>query len=559
MGKVQGKYHLRVFQHAQDMPPRSFPAPNNFVLQGSLKSAPQGFANLGPAGESSLLNLRIALPSSNIAGLEKALLDVSNPSSSNHGNHLSRAQVKAFVAPTDEAAAAVNTWLASHGLGAKTVSHAGDWLSVSLNVSQANDMMAAKYENFQHIASGKIYARTLSFSLPAKVANFVAHVHPTISFNNPVGPVLSTPKPVSADDLPTPCSPACLQSLYEIPIIPATEKTNSIAVPGFLGEFANAADLTTFLKMYRPDMPSNATFTTQLLDGGSNPQNGTEAGREANLDIQYTVGLATGVPVSFVSIGADQPDGLHGFLDVINILSGEDDVPQVMTTSYLEDEEGMIAADLAFKLCEAYMAFGARGTSMLFGSGDAGVAGNGAFTCTTFLTTVPSGCPYVTSVSSTGGISPETASSFSGGGFSTLWGTPDYQADAVAAYLTLQGSANAGLFNTTGRGYPDVSAQGNDVPIIVDGQLGFIGGTSASTPTFASVIALLNDQLIAAGKPPLGFLNPWLYANPGMLNDVTSGSNPGCNTDGFAASTGWDPVTGLGTPNFPRMKAAAGL
>ncbi|KAI0683196.1 hypothetical protein BC835DRAFT_1296691, partial [Cytidiella melzeri] len=68
-----------------------------------------------------------------------------------------------------------------------------------------------------------------------------------------------------------------------------------------------------------------------------------------------------------------------------------------------------------------------------------------------------------------------------------------------------------------------------------------------------------NDGLISAGRSPLGFLNPFLYANPSAFHDITTGSNPGCGTDGFAAATGWDPVTGLGTPNFAALKKAAGL
>ena len=55
---------------------------------------------------------------------------------------------------------------------------------------------------------------------------------------------------------------------------------------------------------------------------------------------------------------------------------------------------------------------------------------------------------------------------------------------------------------------------------------------------------LQNDARIAAGKSPLGFLNPFLYQNPSIFNDVTSGNNPGCSTKGFEASAGWDPVTG---------------
>jgi tripeptidyl-peptidase-1 len=64
-----------------------------------------------------------------------------------------------------------------------------------------------------------------------------------------------------------------------------------------------------------------------------------------NLDIQYTIGVATGVPVYFVSVGDSFQDGdLEGFLDIVNFLSDEDDVPPVMTTSYGENETDMSKA-----------------------------------------------------------------------------------------------------------------------------------------------------------------------------------------------------------------------
>jgi tripeptidyl-peptidase I len=185
--------------------------------------------------------------------------------------------------------------------------------------------------------------------------------------------------------------------------------------------------------------------------------------------------------------------------------------------------------------------------------------------------------PFLTSVGATTGISPETAADFSSGGFSNYFGVPSYQTAARAAYLSALGSTDSGKFNTSGRGFPDVSAQGVSVEIVVDGQAETVDGTSCASPIFASVVALLNDELAAAGKSPLGFLNPFLYANPGALNDVASGSNPGCNTNGFPAKSGWDPVTGLGTPSeyqqsvtvknctdgyysdFAKLRTAAGL
>lgn len=72
---------------------------------------------------------------------------------------------------------------------------------------------------------------------------------------------------------------------------------------------------------------------------------------------------------------------------------------------------------------------------------------------------------------------------------------------------------------------------------------------SASAPTAASIIALVNDAMIAAGKPVLGFMNPWLYSvGFKAFTDVTNGSAIGCNTTGFPATEGWDAVTGFGTP-----------
>lgn len=71
-----------------------------------------------------------------------------------------------------------------------------------------------------------------------------------------------------------------------------------------------------------------------------------------------------------------------------------------------------------------------------------------------------------------------------------------------------------------------------------------VGGTSASAPTFASVISLLNDYRFSRGGKSLGYLNPWLYAYGWKgLNDIVSGSSSGCNTAGFAARKGWDPLS----------------
>ncbi|RPD63795.1 family S53 protease [Lentinus tigrinus ALCF2SS1-6] len=530
---------------------------------------PNAFALKGPASPDTMLDLRVALVNSDIAGLEKALMDVSTPGNALYGQHLTKEEVESFVAPKQESVDAVMAWLKENDIEATKASPAGDWLSFSIPVSKANSLLDADFSEFTHIDSGTTSIRTLTYSIPADLKGQLDFVHPTTVFAKPFnGPKFVTPpkiKPavnLTSDAVPASCAstvtPACLQALYGIPTTLATVKSNQLGVSGFIDQFANQADLRTFLGRLRPDLSSTTTFSLVTLDGGQNSQNINDAGIEANLDVQYTVGVASGVPNVFISVGDNNRDGVNGFLDEIQALIAESNPPQVLTTSYGFDEPDL-PTSIANSLCNAYMQLGARGTSILFASGDGGVSGSQSQRCTTFIPTFPSGCPFLTSVGATTGIT-ETAASFSSGGFSAIFSQPSYQASAVSTYLTALGNTNSGKFTRTGRAFPDISAQGENVEIVLSNQFGLVAGTSCSSPIFASVIALLNDELAAAGKPPLGFLNPFLYSTgASALNDVTTGSNPGCNTNGFPARAGWDPVTGLGTPNFAKLRTAVGL
>lgn len=108
--------------------------------------------------------------------------------------------------------------------------------------------------------------------------------------------------------------------------------------------------------------------------------------------------------------------------------------------------------------------------------------------------------------------------------------------------------------------------------VIYGGAKAGSGGTSAAAPTVAGIIGLLNDARLRAGKPVLGYLNPFLYSlGVKALNDIVGGSSYGCGgidpqteeaVPGalvipgahWNATEGWDPVTGLGTPNFQKLK-----
>jgi tripeptidyl-peptidase-1 len=234
-------------------------------------------------------------------------------------------------------------------------------------------------------------------------------------------------------------------------------------------------------------------------------------------------------------------------------------LPQVISTSYADDEQS-VPFSFAQSVCNGFAQLGARGISLFFGSGDAGVGTEGdCFTnngknTSTFLAMFPTSCPFITSVGATKDI-PEVVATdslngfVSGGGFSRYFPRPSYQDSIVPEYVKSLGNQFAGLFNPNGRGYPDISAQGFHFLTVWNGTIVVLDGTSCATPTAAAIISLVNDALLAEGKPPMGFLNPWLYAGGfKAFTDVTSGSAIGCGTDGFPAEKGWDAVTGFGTP-----------
>ncbi|KAI0674808.1 family S53 protease-like protein [Trametes maxima] len=549
-------------------------------------SVPDGFKYLGKADPNATLKLRIALAQSNPAGLEAALYGVSTPGSKNYRQHLSKAEVQALVAPKPESVKAVRTWLSNNNVAATQASPAGDWLSIEVPVSKASTLLGTQFGEYAHERSNTSMIRTLAYSVPASVKGHLDVIFPVTSFIEPrISPASAqvihsiharssdekekrtvakstsrktAPTVVAAVDgsCKTVITPKCLQSIYNIPSAPASSNSSSIIVASFAGEAATSQDLQMFLTQFRPDVKkkvsSQSIFAVKSLDGGATDfSSGTT---EASLDIQYTVGVATNVPTTFVSVGSNTTDGIAGFLDIINNLLAQDEVPSVLTTSFGFNEKD-IPSGVGRNLCNAYAQLGARGTTVLFGSGDGGVSGiQSTQGCNTFVPTFPSTCPFVTSVGGTRGVGPEVAVSFSSGGFSNLFPRPQYQDKAVTAYLKKLGKTNSGLFNSSGRAFPDIAAQAQGFQVVRNGEVIPVAGTSAASPTVASLVALLNDAILNDGGKPMGFLNPFLYSTgTRALTDVTQGNNPGCGTSGFPATSGWDAVTGLGTPDFAKL------
>jgi tripeptidyl-peptidase-1 len=324
---------------------------------------------------------------------------------------------------------------------------------------------------------------------------------------------------------------------------------------------------------------------------------------EAQLDVQMMSQVAENSDVWLW----DSPKWVYSF--AVNFLNATD-IPDILSMSWgwsARDQcssglgpcpGNMTSAQYLHRTNLEYAKMGLRGVSIMVSSGDAGAPGRTNEGCSTgqgvadVNPAFPGSSPYVTSVSATY-LVPEQPKSdntwesplcqqygcvngtkelpcnfaytgwTTGGGFGifdekqTTW-----QADAVKAWVQSK-ALRPPNFKEGGRGYPDVSALGHYCPIVSGGQVMGVDGTSCSAPVFAALVALLNDHQVSQGKPKLGFINPILYKmwadNKKIFHDITQGNNwctemQCCNsTFGYEAAVGWDPVTGLGTPNFGLM------
>jgi tripeptidyl-peptidase-1 len=208
---------------------------------------------------------------------------------------------------------------------------------------------------------------------------------------------------------------------------------------------------------------------------------------------------------------------------------------------------------------------------LFFSSGDYGVGANDSCisndgkNTTTFLPAFPASCPYVTTVGGTMNypevVAFDTRNGYaSGSGFSNYFKRPSWQDTAVERYIDTIGDQFKGLYNCEGRAYPDLSAQSYRYIVFYNASVRSVDGTSCACPAIASIFSLVNDALVAKGKPPMGWLNPWLYKKGfAAFTDVVNGTSVGCDGPGFSAAVGWDVASGFGTPDFEKILDVLGI
>jgi tripeptidyl-peptidase-1 len=308
------------------------------------------------------------------------------------------------------------------------------------------------------------------------------------------------------------------------------------------------------------------------------------------LDGSYCTYTAYGITGDSPGVDATYPDPADGGYKG-PLACGTYKPARVISVSYGVSEYDA-PVNYTRRQCNEFLKLGLQGHTFVWASGDYGVASfpgddsaNGCLgnASQVYNPSFPT-CPWVLNVGATRLYDyqtvndPESAMQAnlgvgfelfaSAGGFANYFPVPDYQKSAISNYFSSHEpglpyydandqatniGANGGFYNRAGRGFPDVSANGAELLAFVGGSLGHWFGTSLSAPIWGSVITLINEERTVRGKGPVGFVNPVLYANSWALNDIKNGSNPGCGSKGFAAVSGWDPVTGLGTPSFPRL------
>jgi len=531
-----------------------------YELDAVPPDAREGWTRKERADPALKLQLHFLLHQQGVESLEATLLAVSDPASSRYGQHLSLAQVNELTAPSELAKRSMRAFLAIHGVTPDRESSNGDMLEITVPVSVAERLLGCEYYIYQH-TDGTQATRTPTYTLPHHLQNVIAAVAPTVRLpTRRVTNRLATPGVARPGALVN--TPASLRKLYSVGSVQGRAPSNKQAVTAFLEQRFSPADLESFYALLLNGTEfkdaTRRTITLKGDDGGKSAFGGTES----MLDIEYITSLGANISSEFWGFAGRSPDNPENepFLKWLAMLGNTSDaeVPKVFSTSYGEDEVSVSAA-YADRINVEFMKAGARGISLLFASGDSGAAGDHGCIGGQFVPQWPAASPYVTAVGGTAGLGTETAVGLSSGGFSGRYARPTWQEAAVNEYLSTATLPDPKYINSTaGRGFPDISAQAVNY-IVVSLRIPLpVAGTSCASPTAAGVFGLINDALVQAGKPTLGFLNPFLYSSAAALNDVVSGSNQGCGFDpGYPAVKGWDAVTGLGTPNYVKLVQAA--
>ena len=558
---------------------------------GRAPAVPAGARAIGWLPASDALHVTVALAPKDPQVLAAYARGVSTPGSAVYRRYLTVAQFAARFAPAPSRVTALRAALRAEGLSVGGVSPSGLALSVGGSAAHVARAFATAFRRYR-LRDGRVaFANTSAPAIPAVAVGLVQGLVglDSLEVHRPAGVTRSAIAPsdgrssgsvpssgaggTSSSSVQAPgegkaCGRALRSGGYTAGQIGSAYDFGGLYASGDGGagqtialfelEPYSASDLAAYERCYG----NSANVSNVNVDGGS----GTGSGQgEAALDVEDLVGLA---PQANVLV-YQGPNTGQGAFDTYAAIVNQDRA-KVVSTSWGSCENPAFLSSLQAENT-LFQEAAAQGQTVLAASGDNGVQDCGAGSSSRAVDD-PASQPYVTGVGGTSlsAIGPpvtETAwdsnwgasSGAGGGGVSTIWGVPSYQAPFAVSQTSVT-CANAG---NACREVPDVSADADintGYAIIYQGAWFVFGGTSAATPTWAALMAL-GDATSACRAHPIGFANGALYAAAHSayaadFNDVTSGDNSFGGVGGFSAGPGYDMATGLGSPKGSALMSA---
>lgn len=429
---------------------------------------------------------------------------VSHPDHERYGQHLSQEEVNELIKPSEEGLDLVHEWLITNGVDKFDYSPAKDWVNIYISVEDAERLLDTEYSVFQH-DDGSYIVRTPEWSLPTHLFDIVDTIQPTNSFMRAAPQKTDwiqfeegwTPpgyKPPTNETIAKVCNIAsvtleCFNTLYgTLGYKQKAVGRAKIAWNNYLNQTPIRPDIYEFLKLYNKPAAQHAwTFESVEIANGPAAQytpltpaqaNGDDISEEAVLDAETILGMTWPQPAVSFSTGGSPPftpdlntptDTNEPYLTWVNYVLGKKDLPQVISSSYGDDEQ-TVPNSYAQRVCKSFAQLGARGISLLCSSGDGGLGGQDDSACftndgkntSTFLPAFPASCPYVTTVGATMAFEPELPAYrepgigpdgrnhgfyASGSGFSYYFDRPWYQNGVVDKYVASLDGLHEGLYN----------------------------------------------------------------------------------------------------------------
>jgi kumamolisin len=512
------------------------PATSSVVLKGSERKAPRGAVSTGAADAQEQISVSVYVkPRNPVAATLRAQQAGNMP-------RLSRQEYTELHGAHPADVALVESFARNHGLRVVQVDPARRLVKLTGTVaamSQAFEVQLDRYESPGLSFRGRVGA----IKVPANIAGIVDSIH---GLDN--RPQAEPRTRLHPQDTPASASytPPQVAALYNFP----DEGDGSGQCIGLIelgGGYAQA-DLDAYFGQLGLPTPRVVPIG---VNGGSNSPGGGDADVEVALDIEVAGGVAPGATIAvYFTTNDDQ-----SFIDAVTTAVFDDmNRPSVISISWGQAEtnwssQSMVTMDNAFQSAAVL------GVTVCVASGDDGSSDGEDGANVDFPSSSPHAlaCGGTTLLGSQGEITSETVwggvpgDGATGGGVSSFFGLPSWQVNA-----NVPQSANPG--GGVGRGTPDVAANADPDTgyiILLEGIEGQVGGTSASAPLWAGLIALINQQLLE----PVGYINPCLYQDWPILAEVTQDIVSGSN-GAYSAGPGWDACTGLGSPNGGDIMAA---